>query len=255
MLKCHMRLQELYAQLRDEDSEEAAHRRVNARDGTILQFLRSSIRSAWRFAAGAELFAYFSRKVGFLISSLNNTHIDLFRCLHDYLTERANKICPKCQCKAILMDNISIPSASLFHSVDQQKQIPQSQQIRKSSLTDLLDNRSSLTNTRRTMSVSTTSAATVRRQDRLLASTSKVANDNRSINCNEQSSSHQTAHAKPCCSKDDFSLSQSLMQLPYDNQQKLKSALEQPKNLLDESLLGPDSAVLVCSRSLTVTDV
>uniref|UniRef100_A0A914UN04 RING-type domain-containing protein n=1 Tax=Plectus sambesii TaxID=2011161 RepID=A0A914UN04_9BILA len=106
MLKCHLRLQELYRQLCDEDSEDIAKKAVTS----LTQEM--------------ELFCNFcGQRYGLKdesLQALRCSHIFHERCLHNHLTQRENKTCPKCQCKAILMDNISIqlsPSAGSLDNV------------------------------------------------------------------------------------------------------------------------------------------
>uniref|UniRef100_A0A1I7ZRA3 RING-type domain-containing protein n=1 Tax=Steinernema glaseri TaxID=37863 RepID=A0A1I7ZRA3_9BILA len=98
MLKCHYRLQELYNQLADEDSEEMSKRALTA----LTQEM--------------ELFCNFcGQRYGIhddSLQALRCSHIFHEKCLHMYLAERENQSCPKCQCRAILMDNISIRTPS-----------------------------------------------------------------------------------------------------------------------------------------------
>lgn len=46
-----------------------------------------------------------------LLQALRCSHIFHEKCLHDFL-ERQNPNCPKCQCKAVLMENISLGTSS-----------------------------------------------------------------------------------------------------------------------------------------------
>uniref|UniRef100_A0A915EAC4 Rapsyn myristoylation/linker region N-terminal domain-containing protein n=1 Tax=Ditylenchus dipsaci TaxID=166011 RepID=A0A915EAC4_9BILA len=85
MMKCHFRLQELFGQLADEDSEEEAGKACIS----LIQEM--------------ELFCNFcGQRYGAKSDSLQ-----ALRCLHQYLAEGKNKTCPKCQCKAVVMDNLS----------------------------------------------------------------------------------------------------------------------------------------------------
>uniref|UniRef100_F1KZS1 43 kDa receptor-associated protein of the synapse n=1 Tax=Ascaris suum TaxID=6253 RepID=F1KZS1_ASCSU len=99
MLKCHLRLQDLYNQLSDDDSEEIARRAVTS----LTQEM--------------ELFCNFcGQRYGLhddSLQALRCSHIFHERCLHKYLTERDCQNCPKCQCKAILMDRISLRTPSI----------------------------------------------------------------------------------------------------------------------------------------------
>ncbi|MFH4980442.1 hypothetical protein AB6A40_007151 [Gnathostoma spinigerum] len=99
MMKCNLRLQELYNQLSDEDSEEIARRAVTS----LTQEM--------------ELFCNFcGQRYGLYddsLQALRCSHIFHERCLHTILTQREDQNCPKCQCKAILMDNISLRTPSV----------------------------------------------------------------------------------------------------------------------------------------------
>ncbi|KIH49297.1 hypothetical protein ANCDUO_20629 [Ancylostoma duodenale] len=83
MLKCHSRLADLYSQLNDEDSEEVARR------------------AASQLTQEMELFCNFCGQ----------------RCLHTFLLEREDQTCPKCRCRAILSDNISMRTPSICSTV------------------------------------------------------------------------------------------------------------------------------------------
>ncbi|KAI1727032.1 tetratricopeptide repeat domain-containing protein [Ditylenchus destructor] len=98
MMKCHFRLQELYAQLADEDSEEAAGK-------SCISLIQEM-----------ELFCNFcGQRYGAKpdsLQALRCSHIFHEKCLHRFLAEGNNQSCPKCQCKAVVMENISIKTAS-----------------------------------------------------------------------------------------------------------------------------------------------
>lgn len=99
MMKCHLRLQELYNQLSDEDSEEVAKKCAT----TLIQEM--------------ELFCNFcgqryATNDGSL-QALRCSHIFHEKCLQSFLNGSENPSCPKCQCKAILMDNISVRTSSV----------------------------------------------------------------------------------------------------------------------------------------------
>uniref|UniRef100_A0A915Q4Y5 RING-type domain-containing protein n=1 Tax=Setaria digitata TaxID=48799 RepID=A0A915Q4Y5_9BILA len=99
MMRCHLRLQDLYNQLTDEDSEELARRAVTS----LTQEM--------------ELFCNFcGQRYGLYDNSLQAlrcSHIFHESCLQTYLAECSNPNCPKCQCKAILMDSISVSTPSV----------------------------------------------------------------------------------------------------------------------------------------------
>ncbi|KAH7720893.1 rapsyn protein 1 [Aphelenchoides avenae] len=99
MMKCHLRLQELYNQLSDDDSEEVARKAATA----LVQEM--------------ELFCNFcGQRYGVKndsLQALRCSHIFHERCLHKFLSEGNNQNCPKCQCKAILMDSISVRTSSI----------------------------------------------------------------------------------------------------------------------------------------------
>ncbi|VDM98684.1 unnamed protein product [Thelazia callipaeda] len=98
MMKCHLRLQDLYKQLSDEESEELARRAVIS----LTQEM--------------ELFCNFcGQRYGLhddSLQALRCSHIFHERCLQVYLSEHPSANCPKCQCRAILMDNISVSTLS-----------------------------------------------------------------------------------------------------------------------------------------------
>uniref|UniRef100_A0A0N4Z3Z2 RING-type domain-containing protein n=1 Tax=Parastrongyloides trichosuri TaxID=131310 RepID=A0A0N4Z3Z2_PARTI len=102
MMKCHLRLQELYQQLSDEDSEENCKHSVTA----LIQEM--------------ELFCNFcGQRFGInndSLRALRCSHIFHEKCLHTYLSQQLDQTCPKCQCKAILNDNISIRTSSITSS-------------------------------------------------------------------------------------------------------------------------------------------
>uniref|UniRef100_A0AC35TLJ4 RING-type domain-containing protein n=1 Tax=Rhabditophanes sp. KR3021 TaxID=114890 RepID=A0AC35TLJ4_9BILA len=94
MMKCHLRLQELYQQLADEDSEEICKKSATA----LIQEM--------------ELFCNFcGQRYGTTDESLRAlrcSHIFHEKCLHLFLSQQPEQNCPKCHSKAILSDNISI---------------------------------------------------------------------------------------------------------------------------------------------------
>lgn len=97
VLKCHLRLAELYSQLNDDDSEECA------------------VRSANRLTQEMQLFCNFcGQRYGMKdesLQALRCSHIFHEKCLHTYLMQRQDQNCPKCKCRAVLSDNISIRSS------------------------------------------------------------------------------------------------------------------------------------------------
>ncbi|CAI4229685.1 unnamed protein product [Auanema sp. JU1783] len=104
MLKCHSRLAELYAQLNDEDSEEIARK------------------AASQLTQEMELFCNFcGQRYGIKddsLQALRCSHIFHERCLHTYLLEREDQTCPKCRCRAVLSDNISMRTPSICSTLD-----------------------------------------------------------------------------------------------------------------------------------------
>ncbi|UMM16924.1 hypothetical protein L5515_013730 [Caenorhabditis briggsae] len=97
VLKCHLRLAELYSQLNDDDSEEMARR------------------GASRLTQEMQLFCNFcGQRYGLKdesLQALRCSHIFHEKCLHTYLLQRTDQNCPKCRCRAVLSDNISIRSS------------------------------------------------------------------------------------------------------------------------------------------------
>uniref|UniRef100_A0A914YTZ9 RING-type domain-containing protein n=1 Tax=Panagrolaimus superbus TaxID=310955 RepID=A0A914YTZ9_9BILA len=97
-MKCHQRLQELYVQLSDEDSEDVARKTAI----TLIQEM--------------ELFCNFcGQRYGLndeSLQALRCSHIFHEKCLHEFLHERESPTCPKCSCKAILMENVSLGTSS-----------------------------------------------------------------------------------------------------------------------------------------------
>ncbi|CAD6192470.1 unnamed protein product [Caenorhabditis auriculariae] len=97
VLKCHLRLAELYSQLNDDDSEETARR------------------AASRLTQEMQLFCNFcGQRYGTKdesLQALRCSHIFHEKCLHTYLTQRSDQTCPKCRCRAVLSDNISVRSS------------------------------------------------------------------------------------------------------------------------------------------------
>lgn len=98
-MKCHLRLQELYVQLADEDSEEVAKKCAT----TLIQEM--------------ELFCNFCGQRYAVyddsLQALRCSHIFHEKCLQSFLNGSENPSCPKCQCRAILMDNISVRTSSV----------------------------------------------------------------------------------------------------------------------------------------------
>uniref|UniRef100_A0A0N5ATC2 RING-type domain-containing protein n=1 Tax=Syphacia muris TaxID=451379 RepID=A0A0N5ATC2_9BILA len=97
MLKCHLRLQDLYNQLSDDDSEETAKEAVTS----LTQEM--------------ELFCNFCGQCYGLeedsLQALRCSHIFHEHCLRKYLSERDDETCPKCHHKAVIMsDNFCQPS-------------------------------------------------------------------------------------------------------------------------------------------------
>ncbi|EFO26927.2 rapsyn protein 1 [Loa loa] len=90
---------DLYNQLNDEDSEELARRAVTS----LTQEM--------------ELFCNFcGQRYGLQdvsLQALRCSHIFHERCLQIYLAECLNPNCPKCQCKAVLMDSVSVSTLSV----------------------------------------------------------------------------------------------------------------------------------------------
>ncbi|VIO93983.1 Uncharacterized protein BM_BM2318 [Brugia malayi] len=128
MMKCHLRLQDLYNQLNDEDSEELARKAVTS----LTQEM--------------ELFCNFcGQRYGLYddsLQALRCSHIFHERCLQAYLAECLNPNCPKCQCKAVLMDSVSVStlSVSSFVATSRLSQpIPSSEDIPFRSTTEEID--------------------------------------------------------------------------------------------------------------------
>ncbi|CAI5442209.1 unnamed protein product [Caenorhabditis angaria] len=103
VLKCHLRLAELYSQLNDDDSEETARR------------------AASRLTQEMQLFCNFcGQRYGLKdesLQALRCSHIFHEKCLHTYLMQRSDQTCPKCRCRAVLSDNISVRS-SIASTID-----------------------------------------------------------------------------------------------------------------------------------------
>ncbi|CAJ0948805.1 unnamed protein product, partial [Mesorhabditis belari] len=106
MLKCHLRLAELYSQLSDEDSEEVARRAASALTQEMELFCNFC---GQRFGLKDES-----------LQALRCSHIFHEKCLHTFLLERADQTCPKCRCRAILSDNISMRTPSICSTAELQ---------------------------------------------------------------------------------------------------------------------------------------
>uniref|UniRef100_A0A158P852 RING-type domain-containing protein n=1 Tax=Angiostrongylus cantonensis TaxID=6313 RepID=A0A158P852_ANGCA len=106
MLKCHSRLAELYSQLNDEDGEEVARR------------------AASQLTQEMELFCNFcGQRYGIRdesLQALRCSHVFHERCLHTLLLEREDQTCPKCRCRAIVSDNISMRTPSICSTAEAQ---------------------------------------------------------------------------------------------------------------------------------------
>ncbi|CEF59289.1 43 kDa receptor-associated protein of the synapse [Strongyloides ratti] len=102
MMKCHMRLQELYQQLSDEDSEENCKHCITSLSQEMELFCNFC---GQRFGIKNES-----------LRALRCSHIFHENCLHIYLSQQSEQTCPKCQCKAILNDNISTQTSSITSS-------------------------------------------------------------------------------------------------------------------------------------------
>jgi len=98
MLKCHMRLAELYSQLRDEESEEVARRCVTALTQQMQLFCNFC---GQRFGLHDES-----------LQAMTCSHIYHESCLQTFLTERSSHNCPKCQCRATLVEYSDQPTTS-----------------------------------------------------------------------------------------------------------------------------------------------
>ncbi|CAJ0567461.1 unnamed protein product, partial [Mesorhabditis spiculigera] len=104
MLKCHVRLAELYSQLNDEDSEEVARKAASSLTQEMELFCNFC---GQRFGLKDEC-----------LQALRCSHIFHERCLHTFLLERADQTCPKCRCRAILSDNISMRTPSICSTAE-----------------------------------------------------------------------------------------------------------------------------------------
>ncbi|GMR39669.1 hypothetical protein PMAYCL1PPCAC_09864, partial [Pristionchus mayeri] len=99
MLKCHLRLAELYGQLSDDDSEETARKAASGLTQEMELFCNFC---GQRFATKDES-----------LQALRCSHIFHEKCLHTFLKERTDQTCPKCRCRAFLSDNISLRTPSI----------------------------------------------------------------------------------------------------------------------------------------------
>ncbi|KAK5979642.1 hypothetical protein GCK32_011610 [Trichostrongylus colubriformis] len=54
------------------------------------------------------------------LQALRCSHVFHERCLHTFLLEREDQTCPKCRCRAILSDNISMRTPSICSTIDAQ---------------------------------------------------------------------------------------------------------------------------------------
>lgn len=80
-----------------------------------MQFLRSTIWHSRRKSTSSQMLAYFPRKVTKHYNLLFNVFFN--RCLSKFLSTIENQNCPKCQCRAVLMDNIDSIRTSSASSV------------------------------------------------------------------------------------------------------------------------------------------
>ncbi|CAG9532182.1 unnamed protein product [Cercopithifilaria johnstoni] len=107
MMKCHQRLQDHYNQLNDEDSEESTRRVITS----LVQEM--------------ELFCNFcGQRYGLhddSLQALRCSHIFHERCLQTYLAECTDPNCPKCQCKAVLMNSVSVSTLSVSSMIASQQ--------------------------------------------------------------------------------------------------------------------------------------
>ncbi|EYC13138.1 hypothetical protein Y032_0045g1288 [Ancylostoma ceylanicum] len=222
MLKCHSRLADLYSQLNDEDSEEVARR------------------AASQLTQEMELFCNFcGQRYGIKdesLQALRCSHVFHERCLHTFLLEREDQTCPKCRCRAILSDNISMRTPSICSTVPD-AQSPSTSQLPVPSggvKTPLIAAAAELGDTR---PQSTLTRATARQAERDIDRLDRTLD--RMENRNDTSTLKKTKPPppprKPCCSKDGFPPS-SVVSLPP------------PMPL-------PETGPLVFSRAPTITDV
>ncbi|CAD5210153.1 unnamed protein product [Bursaphelenchus okinawaensis] len=98
MMKCHQRLQDLYNQLSDEESEEVAKRTATVLIQEMELFCNFC---GQRYGANDES-----------LQALRCSHIFHERCLSQFLASDQSQNCPKCQCRAVLMDNMSLKTSS-----------------------------------------------------------------------------------------------------------------------------------------------
>ncbi|PAV87999.1 hypothetical protein WR25_20262 isoform D [Diploscapter pachys] len=110
MLKCHLRLADLYSQLNDDDSEEAARTAVSQLTQQMQLFCNFC---GQRFATKDAS-----------LQALRCSHIFHERCLHTFLLEREDQTCPKCKCRAVattgISDAISMRTPSICSTADLQ---------------------------------------------------------------------------------------------------------------------------------------
>ncbi|KIH45880.1 zinc finger, C3HC4 type [Ancylostoma duodenale] len=188
MLKCHSRLADLYSQLNDEDSEEVARR------------------AASQLTQEMELFCNFcGQRYGIKdesLQALRCSHVFHERCLHTFLLEREDQTCPKCRCRAILSDNISMRTPSICSTVPD-AQSPSTSQLPVPSgavKTPLIAAAAELGDTR---PQSTLSRATARQAERDIDRLDRTLD--RMENRNDTSTLKKTKPPppprKPCCSK------------------------------------------------------
>nr|CDJ82423.1 unnamed protein product [Haemonchus contortus] len=222
MLKCHSRLAELYSQLNDEDSEEVARR------------------AASQLTQEMELFCNFcGQRYGMKdesLQALRCSHVFHERCLHTFLLEREDQTCPKCRCRAVLSDNISMRTPSICSTVDAQtpstSQLPPT--LSGAVRTPLIAAAAELGDTR---PQSTLSRAVPRQAERDIDRLDRALDrmESRNDTGTLKKTKPPPPPRKPCCSKDGLPPS-SVVSLP-------------PPMPLSES--GP----LVISRAPTITDV
>ncbi|KAI6242698.1 RING-type domain-containing protein [Aphelenchoides fujianensis] len=108
-LKCYLRLQELYNQLSDEEEENMARKIASA----LVQEM--------------ELYCNFcGLRYGITdecLTALRCSHIYHDKCLSQFLANSSSDPqCPKCQCRAVLMDDLSVRTSSISSAPAEQNE-------------------------------------------------------------------------------------------------------------------------------------
>ncbi|KAI6172142.1 RING-type domain-containing protein [Aphelenchoides besseyi] len=123
MLKCYLRLQDLYSQLNDEEEENMARKIATV----LVQEMELYCNfCGLRFGINDEC-----------LTALRCSHIYHDRCLGQFLSNStADPQCPKCQCRAVVMDDLSVRNSSISSAVVDQ---PESSKTLQTEVVELIE--------------------------------------------------------------------------------------------------------------------